>query len=763
MLILRRMLALALLLYAAVLSHSASATESLVATKMWYPGTGRFYTLADALSFAQTQWCTNGRFDCSTEYVGETYMGYEGTWHYQTIAHYSIRNSDGTISNVSANTGGSIYFECPSGFSENRSKIVPSATCQRPDPILTPCFLCGAAAQFVGNPIFLAGGVKQQVEVDYENATGTLQFVRTYRSDQRKWEHNYSSFATDFTQAPVSNAAPNSCYWGQGTTSWEWRCFDYGPRGQANDVLVRRANGRLLYFGTSTDLSPAKDVNDRVTPALDEAGKRIGLQVTNGQTDAIEIYDLNGRLVSSRDRNGQTTTFTYSAADTPKEVAPREGLLLTVADTFGHELHFSYDDHAQLTTMRDPAGSLYRYTYNANGTLDKVTYPDGKERRYVYGELDKTSGASLPYALTGIIDENNVRFATYTYDSSGRAISTEHAGGVEKYTATYPYSDQAIVIDPLGTKRTYNSISNLNVYRAYSTDQPNLLLGGNYVESTSISYDVNGNISRFQNFDRSTTTYTYDLARNLETKRVEGSGSTVARTISTEWHPTYRLPMRIAEPKRITSFTYDDHGNVLTRTVQATTDANGMSAFSATASGLPKTWTYTYDTFGHVLTVKAPRTDVNPISTFTYDAEGNLATSTNAAGHTTTYSNYDLNGRVGRVTDPNGLITDITYKPRGWPSSISSGGETTSYDYDGVGQVIQATLPDGSALSYTYDGAHRLTAIRDSQGHSITYVLDPMGNRISEQSKDASGTLTRQITRVYDALNRVKQVSGAQQ
>jgi hypothetical protein len=38
-----------------------------------------------------------------------------------------------------------------------------------------------------------------------------------------------------------------------------------------------------------------------------------------------------------------------------------------------------------------------------------------------------------------------------------------------------------------------------------------------------------------------------------------------------------------------------------------------------------------------------------------------------------------------------------------------------------------------------------------------------MGNRTTEQVKDPAGNLARQITRVYDALNRLQTVTGALQ
>jgi YD repeat-containing protein len=215
------------------------------------------------------------------------------------------------------------------------------------------------------------------------------------------------------------------------------------------------------------------------------------------------------------------------------------------------------------------------------------------------------------------------------------------------------------------------------------------------------------------------------------------------------------------------TFTYDAAGKLLTRTEQATTDASGVLGAAAIPTGPARTWTYTYNSVGHVLTVTGPRTDVKDSTTYAYDGQGNLTSVTNAAGQSTTLSNYDANGRVGRITDPNGTSVDLTYHPRGWVSSrsVTAGGVslTTSFDYDGVGQLKKVTLPDGSYVTNTYDDAHRLTDIADSLGNSIHYTLDYWGNRITEQSTDFNGMLSRQISRVYDTLNQLTKVTGGAQ
>jgi YD repeat-containing protein len=87
----------------------------------------------------------------------------------------------------------------------------------------------------------------------------------------------------------------------------------------------------------------------------------------------------------------------------------------------------------------------------------------------------------------------------------------------------------------------------------------------------------------------------------------------------------------------------------------------------------------------------------------------------------------------------------------------------TRYDHYPTGLLKLATLPDGSTLKYDYDDAHRLTDVTDSAGNTVHYTLDEMGNRKGEQLKDPSGALARSITRIFDDLNRLQNVTGAPQ
>ena len=191
-----------------------------------------------------------------------------------------------------------------------------------------------------------------------------------------------------------------------------------------------------------------------------------------------------------------------------------------------------------------------------------------------------------------------------------------------------------------------------------------------------------------------------------------------------------------------------------------------------------RTTTYTYNALGKVLTVTDPN---NRVTTYSYYSDtaftgadpdaightvGDLQSITNPAGHITSFTQYDKAGRVRQSVDAKGITTDTTYTPRGWVSSTAitpPGGvaRSTGYSYDATGQLKVVTQPDGSTVTYSYDAAHRLIGIKDAHGNEVAYTLDNAGNRTAEQIKDPAGVLQRSISRSFDALNRLQQVSGA--
>jgi YD repeat-containing protein len=678
----------------------------------------------------------------------------------------------------------------------------------------------------VGNPIYPESGLKQQVELDYVSPDGALKMERTYRSDVKKFSSVISSAFLDYsTPNFVFQKCLNARYartsHSNGQPIYDSYCFPFVATGTSNALLLK-PSGRQVAFNQASGLAvPNANVNERAAKKTDAQGV-VTWQI-RGEDNTLEVYSAAGSLLSRTALDGRQVSYGYSDANTASSIAPRAGLMISATDAFGRVLQFRYNAAGLLAQMIDPAGQVYGYAYDTtsedclSGQCDRlalVQYPDQSIRQYLWNEAALTAGVSQPNALTGIVEvwpatastpAQTVRAGSYGYDTSGRAISTQRANGLDSYAASGNNGYQITVTDPLSTQRTIGFSTLFNAAYPTSRSQP---AGSGCAASTSTqTYDANGNTASADDFNGTRACYASDLSRNLETARVEGLStsttcSTVtaanatlpsgSRKVSTAWHPDWRIEVQRAEPGKLTTNVYNGQPDpfnggttascapstallpdgkpiaVLCKQVeQATTDANGRLGFTAALqSGVAnRVQSWTYNSYGQVLTATDP---LGHVSTYAYYPSttanatmGDLLTVTNAAGQTTTYNQYNPHGQVLQSTDPNGVVTTNTYDLRQRLLSTSAAGETTSYAYDFAGQLITVTLPNGSAITNTYDAAHRLTQVTDGAGNTVVYTLDAMGNRIGEQIKDASGTLAKNIARSYDALNRLQSSSGA--
>ena len=528
---------------------------------------------------------------------------------------------------------------------------------------------------------------------------------------------------------------------------------------------------------------------------------------TIGRIDYFKKINGIYKLVSSHTKEGVGQYFTYDA----------NSRLQTISDSFGRVLQVVWKNVYVIESITGPDLSLhYEYELASNplgtpvvGTerLTKVLVKDAGGATLTSREYHYEDPRSR-FFLTGTTDENANRYSTYAYNDAGQVVSSEHAGGTNRKTYSYTGDTSRTVTDPLGTARTF-SLVNLGGYgRVTSISQPGG--AGCGPGASSLTYDEHRNISSATDFNGNKICYVLDAVRSLETGRIEGVDPGVAcpsiasttlvgtqRKILTQWHPSVPAETKISAPKKRTSYIYngqaDLDGQTLTcapattlpdaqaiavvckRIEQATSDNSGAAGFNATPVGQPRIWTFTYNALGQMLTSNGPMGESGngERNTYTYFTDstathttGDLQSVTNAKGHLTEYLEYNKSGKATRMRDPNGVITTLSYDPLSRLASRTVAADTvaartTTYDYDGVGQIVKETAPDGSFIAYTYDAAQRLTGISDGIGNTILYTLDNAGNRVREEVKDANGSLSRQVMRAYDPLNRLQEVTGA--
>ena len=663
---------------------------------------------------------------------------------------------------------GRLACECSAGFNQRNGGCSSGAT-QDPDKNPGDSNNGCSNSPSTNNPIIIGTGNKWLKEVDYNNS---LSFYRTYHSSRvgtnvdigKGWITNYAQLIT--TQFNNTEAR------------------------------VRRPNGSIFTFNIQAGAWRSDpDITDRLEELKNTSNIRTGWRYTLSSNGDVETYNVTGKLLSIRSLSGLTLNFTYSVQGTPANIAPFADLLLSVTNSLGQSLQFTYDSYARIKTLTNPSGDVYSYTYDAIGNLISVAYPDGKLKQYLYGEAAFVSATPEPGVdntslLTGIIDELGVRYATYNYDTKGRAYAETLPQSADATNLTYNLDSNGnpastSVTDANGNTRTFSFTTILGVVKSTGNNQP--AGSGCPASSANISYDANGNMISRTDFNGNQTTYVYDLARNLETSRTEGldatgSATSVTRTIATQLHPQWKLPQQITVhtgttstgiPIKRTKYTYNAQGHAT-----SITEEDPVLVQSRTTA-----ISYIYSTAvpGLILqkVVNGPRSDVNDIVTYNYyphDASctassngssainlgcrGQLLSITDALGKVTQFSRYNHYGQLEENVDPNNVATTYTYDKRQRLLSYNKTSESMTLSYDATGQITQLTLPDTSTLNFTYDDAHRLTDIQDTLGNKVHYSLDPMGNRVQEDYTDLQGNLAKIISRSYDALNRLQALIG---
>jgi YD repeat-containing protein len=465
----------------------------------------------------------------------------------------------------------------------------------------------------------------------------------------------------------------------------------------------------LVYHGTETpscttapnraDGKPAPVVCQRIEQAL------LAGVVDTSVPARVErfTYDSVGRVTSRTDANSNATTYAYYPSTS------------FVGDAF------------------DPNIAGVALLLHADSPNGSAVVSDSSVSRHPVTKVGNAALSTAQYRFGGV---------SLAFDASG-------AGGYVSIpnSADFAFGSGDFTIEAF----VYKTANNPNASRIWN---PN----GDFYDGVALGIDASGNFYAAASTTGNSWPYSLspaNLANNhwYHLAVVRSGGSLFAFVDGVRYVVTTALGSAVLYA--------DSHDRVIGGQAGVNRSLNGyVDEFRITRGVARYTANFTPPT--------APFADTGPTKDSVGHTAGDLQSVTNAANQATQYTSYDPAGRVRQMVDPKGITTDIKYTPRGWVDTVTvtppgGTGRVTHYEYDSAGLLTGVNLPDGTALSYGYDPVHRLTSITDARGNSITYTLDNLSNRTVEEVRDASGTLKRTVSRVFDALNRVQQVTGSQQ
>lgn len=550
-----------------------------------------------------------------------------------------------------------------------------------------------------------------------------------------------------------------------------------GPNAHQNDPTFSRAepvNTRTgVYWTTATDLRlPGRGLGlsfDRTysSGGLSSPGLGAGWThnyaarliinpdgsrnfVSENGAEIAFLPDLDGGytapagVLSSLARDGDNYALSTKSQRTYRFDAA--GRLVRLADRNDNALTFAYagDD---LTTITDTVGRVVTLSYDGAGRLTGLSDPLARTVGYGY---DLASRLATVTDLRGGV-------TTYAYDAEGRLASISDPNGHPVVRNTYDADGRIIeqldALDELTTFGWDPVTLTSTMTDARGGEWVDVYLGAALVEQRDPLDNA--------------TTYAYDAEFNRTT---------------------------VTDPRgHTTTMTYDDAGNLLTRTAPPPlsygetftyTDRHDLASHT---NGRGHTTTYEYDAAGNLVRIVAPgstetvyardpagtgllTTSTDPrdkTTTYAYDADANLVSITSPEGRQTTMD-YDGAGRLTSSVDPRGnepgadpadFTTAVALDEGDLPTTVTDPlGNTIVTAHDAVGKRISVTDPLNETTVYAYDDANRLRGVTDAHGETTGYAYDAVGNLVTRSDANAHVTsfeydLAGRMTATRDPLD----------
>ena len=493
--------------------------------------------------------------------------------------------------------------------------------------------------------------------------------------------------------------------------------------------------------------------------AYDSYGRNTWSGIYNKDHWAVTSTEYAGGEISKQiNPLGQETDFDYEYTDTQiiKTTTYKEKGITTKSaeskytrsklweiDGNGNKTQYSYDKIGRITNIKYPgtkdvSGELKEksdtVSYDDKLRTVSVSHEDGKiYEKYYYDSLhnltkqelyDYSSGTAVVFERSLEYDSNNnvIKMTdangntiSYEYDQLNRLVKQTNADGTEKTTEYYDNFAQRTIYD-----ENKNITTEKLSYDGLVESQTKQNTSG--MQNISYAYDANGRVvEKKEQLDLNTyqvTTTKYS---------VFGEVSKITKPVVEVYEGGVKknvTPLELVE--------YNDIG-------LAAIKKNGYEGNFHVEETL-------YDTLGRAEAVKnyalkdgQVASEVRTVS-YTYDANGNVLTETDAEGNVKTYT-YTARNQKQTEKDPlDGLITYFYDRNDKVIKQITKQTDEISfvaeYKYDDLGRLVQAILPE-------------VSDVKDKRVVSITY--DKNGNALSMSEPGRKCTEW-----TYDSRNRKK-------
>ncbi len=430
---------------------------------------------------------------------------------------------------------------------------------------------------------------------------------------------------------------------------------------------LRRSNGTLrLHLDSKIEKDLLKETQTETLIDYDdyESPKYIAVYYPNGITTNTNNYYSNntnvgdGYYIGFLNEQTVVTHRTGTESITERMFIPAHSSMQPSIKQYfinGNLIEnnvYQYDEYGNLTSHRvtpyeSTVSQVINYNYDSYGRLIKKTDPMGLSNEYVFDDKGHVS----------VTKDKRGNATTYAYDSFGR---------------------DTLTVYPDNTKKT--------IKYAWSTDRNG--------ELYSITTSETGQPTEIVYYD----------ALNRETRRgtVRFDGSVIY--VDKVYNSTGKLkkeslPYKTGSASLWNVYTYDGHDRVIAYTEatgRTTTYSYNGTKITTVEDGV--SITRDYDALGNIITVE----DVAGIVSYNLCADGKPATIT-APGNVTTTFGYDRYRRRISLNDPSHGITTYEYNAAGnIYKETDARGNSSIYSYDNFNRLVYAEIPE-MVVSYIYN------------------------------------------------------------